>query len=160
MSLGGLYGPHDAFPIAMGVGWGRHSLGLLRFGRMVTLEPHLYLKVHCHRACQWGNPVVTLFSSTISKSSHGMRNVGSIREQSNASTLIFSEVHCALHGRTKHHDMVVAMSDATMWTGVSRQLTPSMAKHDTSGDVALPCPRCDELVLLSTGAHLTQNGWT
>ena len=63
-------------------------------------------------ACQWGNPVVTLFSSTISKSSHGMRNVGSIREQSNASTLIFSEVHCALHGRTKYHDMVAAMSDA------------------------------------------------
>ena len=104
VSLGGLYGRHDAFPIAMGVGWGRHSLGLLRIGRMVTLEPHLYLKVHCHRACQWGNPVVTLFSSTISKSSHGMRNVGSIREQSNASTLIFNEVHCALHGRTKHHD--------------------------------------------------------
>ena len=119
MSLGGLYGPHDAFPIAMGVGWGRHSLGLLRFGRMVTLEPHLYLKVHCHRACQWGNPVVTLFSSTISKSSHGMRNVGSIREQSNASTLIFSEVHCALHGRTKHHDMVAAMSDATSGPGLA-----------------------------------------
>ena len=48
VSLGGLYGPNDAFPIAMGVGWGRQSLGLLRIGRMVTLEPHLYLKVHCH----------------------------------------------------------------------------------------------------------------
>ena len=101
VSLGGLYGPNDAFPIAMGVGWGRQSLGLLRIGRMVTLEPHLYLKVHRHHACQWGNLVVTHFSSTNSKSSHRMRNVGSIREQSSASTLIFNEVHCALHGRTK-----------------------------------------------------------
>ena len=119
MSLGGLYGPHDAFPIAMGVGWGRIWLGLLRFGRMVTLEPHLYLKVHRHRACQWGNLVVTLFSSTISKSSHHMRNVGSIRERSNASTVIFNEVHCALHGRTKHHGMVAAMSDAACGPGLA-----------------------------------------
>ena len=86
---------------------------------MVFLEPHLYLKVHCHRACQWGNPVVTLFNSTISKSSHGMRNVGSIRGQSNASTLIFIEVHCALHGRTKHHGMVAAMSDAACGPGLA-----------------------------------------
>ena len=118
MSLGGLYGPHDAFPIAMGVGWGRHSLILLRFGRMVTLEPHLYLKVHRHRACQWGNLVVKLFSSTNSKSSHGMRNVGSIREQSNASTLIFNGVHCACTGSDQAPWHGRRDSDATCGPGL------------------------------------------
>ena len=103
---------------------GDTSWVLLAFGRMATLDAHLYCtfvppSLHLHHGCQWGNLVVTHYSSTNSKSSHRMRNVGSIREQSNTSSLIFNEVHCALHGRTKHHAMVAAISDATLDRGYS-----------------------------------------
>ena len=47
----------------------------------------------------------------------GMKLHAKRRGEESSSTLIFNEVHCALHGRTKHHGMVATMSDTTVNRG-------------------------------------------